>query len=97
MFAIALVMPLFPVLVGALYWRRATAAGAVVATVAGVITVLLTYFLWKTGDTWYGAYGMLVSTVLLILVSYLTPKTDSEVLDKFYGTLDRADAKYYAN
>lgn len=34
MFAIALVMPIFPVLVGALYWRRATGPAAVIASLA---------------------------------------------------------------
>ena len=53
MFAIALVMPLFPVLVAALYWRRATATAAIVASVVGTVVVLLTYFSWGLGGTWY--------------------------------------------
>jgi len=97
MFAIAIVMPLFPVLVGALYWKRATAPAAVIATAAGVITVLLTYFSWGIGNTWYGAIGMIVSTVLLIIVSYLTPETNKEILDDFYGALKKAESKFYLN
>lgn len=98
MFAIAIVMPLFPVLVGALYWRRTTKEGAIAATVAGTIIVLMTYFVWGIGDgLWYGAIGMLVSAVLLILVSYLTPRTDEKTLDEFYEALGKAEQKYYRN
>ncbi|MGB4504102.1 MAG: sodium:solute symporter family protein [Syntrophaceticus sp.] len=96
MFAIAMVMPIFPILVCALYWRRATAPAAVTASIAGVITVLLTYQ-FGLGDTWYGAFGMLVSTVLMIVVSYLTKETDKQVLDEFYGALETAEAQYYVN
>ncbi len=97
MFAIALVMPLFPVLVGAIYWERATPAAAVVSVTAGVITVLLTYFVWEVGWMWYGTFGVLVSAVLLVVVSYITPETEREILDEFYGALKQAEQKYYKN
>ncbi len=95
MFAIAIVMPLFPVLVAALYWRRATATAAVVASVVGAITVLLTYFTWGIGWMWYGTFGMLASAVLVVVVSYITPQTDKKVLDEFYGALEQAENVYY--
>lgn len=94
MFAIALVMPIFPVLVAALYWRRATAPAAVIASIAGVIAVLLTYQ-YGYGDSWYGTPGMIISTILLIVISFLTKETDKQVLDEFYGALDRAEAVYF--
>ncbi len=97
MFAIAIVMPLFPVLVAALYWRRATATAAAIASLVGAITVLLTYFAWGVGWMWYGTFGMLVSAVLVVVVSYLTPPTDKRVLDEFYGALKEAENKYYEN
>ncbi|SDE05009.1 sodium:solute symporter family protein [Sporomusa acidovorans] len=96
MFAIALVMPIFPVLVAALYWRRATAPAAIVASVTGVIGVLLTYY-YGLGDSWYGVFGMLASAVLMVVVSYLTEETSQEVLDDFYGALAKAEAEYYEN
>jgi len=95
MFAIAIVMPAFPVLVAALYWRRATAPAAVIATVAGVATVLLTYQ-YGYGNNWYGAFGLAVSAVLMIVISLVTPKTDEKVLDEFYGALDEAEIEHYA-
>ncbi|MEN6414437.1 MAG: sodium:solute symporter family protein [Veillonellales bacterium] len=95
MFAIALVMPLFPVLVAALYWRRATTPAALISSVVGVIGVLLTYQ-YGMGDSWYGVFGMAASTVLMVVISYMTRKTDEKVLDEFYGALDKAEAKYFA-
>lgn len=97
MFAIAIVMPLFPVLVAALYWKRATTAGAIVASIVGPIVVLLSYFVWDIGGVWYGAPGMLVSTILLIVVSLMTKKTDKKVLDEFYGALKAGEEKFYVN
>ena len=94
MFAIALVMPIFPVLVAALYWRRATAPAALTASIVGVIGVLLTYQ-YGMGDSWYGVLGMVASAVLMVVVSYMTKETDKEVLDEFYGALAKAEAEYY--
>lgn len=94
MFAIALVMPIFPVLVAALYWRRATAPAALAASVAGVIGVILTYH-YGMGDSWYGVFGMLAAAVLMVVVSYITKETDQAVLDEFYGALAKAEAQYY--
>jgi len=97
MFAIAIVMPLFPILVAALYWRGATAHGAIVAALAGTITVLLSYFQWNIGWKWYGAVGMLVSAVLMIVISLVTKKTEEKVLDEFYGALKAGENKFYVN
>ena len=94
MFAIALVMPIFPVLVAALYWRRATAPAALTASIVGVIGVLLTYQ-YGMGDSWYGVLGMVASAVLMVVVSYMTKETDKAVLDEFYGALAKAEAEYY--
>ncbi|ATW25396.1 sodium:solute symporter family protein [Candidatus Formimonas warabiya] len=95
MFAIALVMPIFPVLVAALYWRRATKPAAIIASVAGTIGVLLTYE-YGYGDAWYGVFGMAISAILMIVVSLITKETDKEVLDEFYGALEKAESAYYA-
>jgi len=96
MFAIALVMPIFPVLVAALYWKRATAPAAIVASLAGVVAVILTYQ-YGYGDSWYGLFGMLLSTALLTIISYVTKPTDQQILDEFYGALDKAESEYYTN
>jgi Na+/proline symporter len=97
MFAIAIVMPMFPVLVAALYWKRATTPAAIVATVTGVAVVLATYFVYNIGDSWYGTFGMIVAAALMVVVSYLTPPPDKAVNDQFYHALDQAEEQYYAN
>ena len=59
MFSIAIVMPLFPVLVLGIYWKKATKQAAIVSSIVGTVLVLATYFVWNIGGTWYGAIGML--------------------------------------
>ena len=76
MFAIALVMPLFPILLCTIYWKRATKEAAVAAAVVGTVLVLCTYLVWGLGDTWYGVFGLLGSTVTILLGSLLTPQDD---------------------
>lgn len=94
MFAIAMVMPIFPVLVAALYWRRATTTAAIVASVAGIITVFLTYK-FGYGYNWYGTFGMVAAAVLMYVVSLVTKQTDEKVLDEFYGALKTAENIHY--
>ena len=95
MFAIAIVMPIFPVLVCALYWRRATKEAAIIASLAGTFTVIMTYQ-YGMGDSWYGVFGMIVAAVLMYVVSLVTKPTDQKTLDDFYGAMETAESKYYA-
>lgn len=92
MFAIAIVMPLFPILVFALYWKRATRQAAIVSALVGTALVLATYFVWDIGGIWYGAIGMLGAAVCMVVVSLLTR---SEAATDFYGALDGAAAEFY--
>lgn len=94
MFAIALVMPLFPILVFALYWKRATREAAVVSTVVGTVLVLMTYFVWDLGGSWYGAIGMLGSAASMVAISLVT-KPDGQGGAAFYGALERAERELF--
>ena len=94
MFAIAIVMPLFPILVLGIYWRRATKQAAVVSAILGTILVLVTYFVWDLGNTWYGAFGLLASTISMVVVSLCT-RQDPEDSREFYQALDRSEDTYY--
>ncbi len=96
MFAIAMVMPIFPILICAIYWKRSTSAGAVVASIAGIIGVILTYKL-GYGGNWYGLFGMIISTVLMVGVSLLTKPTDEKVMNEFYGALKKAEKIHYVD
>ena len=94
MFAIAIVMPVFPSRVCDVYWERATKEAAIVSAVVGAVLVLMAYFVWNIGGTWYGAIGMLGSTVTMIVVSLLTKPRPEDSKD-FYEALERTMDEFY--
>lgn len=94
MFSISIVMPLFPILVLGIYWKKATKQAAVVAAIVGTVLVLLTYFVWNIGSNWYGAIGFLGSTVAMVLVSLFTRQDVKDSAD-FYQALEDGEAFYY--
>lgn len=87
MFAIAIVMPLFPILVLGIYWKRATKQGAVAAVIVGTALVLMTYWVWHVGDTWYGAFGVLGSLITMVAVSLFTSQDEADSKE-FYEALE---------
>ncbi|MEA4891070.1 MAG: sodium:solute symporter family protein [Peptococcaceae bacterium] len=94
MFSIAIVMPLFPVLVFGIYWKRATKQAAIVSSIIGTVLVLMTYFVWNIGGTWYGAIGMLGSTISMVAVSLFT-KQDEVDSQEFYQLLEKGGRQFY--
>ena len=94
MFSIAIVTPLFSVLVFGLYWKKATKQAAIVASIMGTVLVLMTYFVWNVGDTWYGAFGLLGSTVTMFVVSLVTKQPESDAAP-FYATLESGMNRFY--
>lgn len=87
MFAIAIVMPLFPILVLGIYWKRATKQAAVAAALVGTGLVIMTYSVWHVGDTWYGAWGLLGALVTMIVVSLVTKQSEEDSRE-FYEALE---------
>lgn len=83
MFAIAIVTPLFAVLVIGLYWKRATKQAAIVASVVGTVLVLMTYFVWDIGGLWYGTFGLIGSTICMIVVSLITKQPEADSAEFF--------------
>ena len=55
----------------------------------------MTYFVWDIGGTWYGAIGMLGSTVTMIAVSLLTQPAPQDSA-AFYTALDSTIEDFYA-
>lgn len=94
MFSNAIVMPLFPVLVIGIYWKKATKQAAIVSSVLGTVVVLMTYFVWDLGGTWYGAFGLLASTVAMILVSLVTHQDEADSKE-FYEALEQGEKDFY--
>ena len=94
MFAIAIVMPLFPVLVLGIYWKKATKQAAVISSIVGAVVVLMTYFWWNLGGTWYGAFGLIASTVLMIVISLVTHQ-DPKDSEEFYELLDKGEKMFF--
>ncbi|MDO4554184.1 MAG: sodium:solute symporter family protein [Lachnospiraceae bacterium] len=94
MFSIAIVMPLFSILVLGIYWKKATKQAAIVSAIVGTVLVLMTYFVWNIGNTWYGAIGLLGSTITMVVVSLAT-KQDPEDSKEFFELLNKGHEKYY--
>lgn len=94
MFAIAIVMPLFPILVLGIYWKKATKQAAVAASIVGTALVLMTYFVWNIGGNWYGAFGFAGSLITMVVVSLFTHQ-DASDSEEFFEALEAGSKKYY--
>lgn len=75
----------FAIVLFGLNWKRASTAGALTAMIGGVITVLLWLFVL---DKPFGVNevipGVIVSSILLVVVSYFTKPVPKENLDLFF-------------
>lgn len=71
---------LAPAVLGALYWKRSTAAGAVASMLGGLAVLVLTSFVWLNPfgiGVLPGMWGLLTGTVLFVAVSLATkPRND---------------------
>jgi SSS family solute:Na+ symporter len=75
---------LFPTTIAALYWRRATAKAAISSIIVGEAMVILYYFkLLPTFGFLPVIPVMVVSTLVLIIVSYFTPISADHVEEYF--------------
>lgn len=92
MFAIALVMPLFPILLCTLYWKRVTKQAAIAAALVGTVLVLCTYLVWGVGDTWYGTFGLLGAVATLLVVTPLT-REDPQTGTYFFSLLRQMEER----
>jgi SSS family solute:Na+ symporter len=83
---------LFPIAIGALYWKRSNKHGAIAAVLT--VAVLWLVFLPQAieGEFLIGGEGgvmpvtllVVLSTTVMIVVTLLTPAPDREVTDKFF-------------
>ena len=62
-----------PAIVGAFFWKRATAAGALTSMVLGAILVLTLQLTgYKPLGWWPGVWGFIVCIVLYVFISLMT-------------------------
>ena len=86
---------ILPVLLGALYWERASSEGALAGLAAGIaVTAALTFELVSLPDAFPGFvpgfYGLVVNAVLFVGVSLATDPVPAENREKIQGYLDYA-------
>jgi SSS family solute:Na+ symporter len=80
-----------PAIIGTFFWRRATAAGALVSmVVAGVVTSALYITGYYPLGWWPSVWGAILSTVLFVVVSLATrpPEGAGEFIDTLETELD---------
>lgn len=77
----------FPSLVAAFYWKRANAAGNLASMIVGLVITMIWFGIPELRP--FGLHpilpGIAVSTLVLIAVSLVTPKSKQEVLDVFFN------------
>lgn len=95
MFAIAIVMPLFPILMYGMYWKRATKKAAVISSIVGTVLVLMTYFVWNIGGAWYGALGFAATAILMPVISLIDKPDDPAESAAFFEALESGTKKFY--
>lgn len=93
MFSIGMTMPLFPIMVIGMYWKKATTTAAWISVVTGMLGIWWTYMVWGQGGTYYGAVAMLISTVTMVVVSLLTYKKESN--EKFFTDMQAGINEIY--
>jgi SSS family solute:Na+ symporter len=76
-----------PTIFGAFFWKRATAAGAIISCIVGAVVVLLFQVTgWRPLGWWPGTWGFIVCVILFVGVSLAT-KPPKKKADEFIGYL----------
>nr|MBS0037710.1 sodium:solute symporter family protein [Saprospiraceae bacterium] len=79
------VAQIFPIVFAMFYWKRATKWGAISGLAGGILvnTFFLLFPEYKIFDLHEGIYGLAINVILLISVSYLTPRDSGATVNKF--------------
>ncbi|MBW2480461.1 MAG: sodium:solute symporter family protein [Deltaproteobacteria bacterium] len=83
-----------PAIIGAFFWKRATAAGALGSMIGGAATVLLLQLTgYKPLGMWPGVWGLAVCLILYVAISLLTVAPIRKAED-FIGYINQNLSKY---
>ena len=83
-----------PAIIGAFFWRRASAAGALSSMLVGAVLVLVLQFTGtKPLGLWPGVWGLLICVLLYVVVSLFT-RAPVEKANAFIGYLSEELPKY---
>jgi SSS family solute:Na+ symporter len=83
-----------PAIVGAFFWRRATAAGAIGSMVVGAVLVLILQLTgYKPLGMWPGVWGLVVCLILFIGISRVTSAPQQKA-EEFIGYLEKNLPRY---
>jgi SSS family solute:Na+ symporter len=77
------------VLIGALYWRRATKEGAIISMIASeafLVLLWLKVIQMPIAGIHNGVWAMILGVILFVVVSLVTKPVDEKTLDKFFST-----------
>ena len=86
-----------PAIFGTFFWKRGTAAGVLASVgVTGVIVIFLEAFQWKPLGLASGVWGIILSTIIFIGVSFVT-KAPEEKAEEFLTTVKVALQKERKN
>ena len=85
----------FPLLLGALYWKRASTNGAIVGLVVGVVTTSVLKFGVITLPAAFpgfieGFYGLMLNVVLFVGISLASEPVSDESIENIQGYIDYA-------
>lgn len=74
-----------PALVGAMFWRRATAAGAIIGTIGGIFGVVVSLFIYNPIPTMNPVLWGIIFNVPLFIIFSLATKPDEQRTAETYG------------
>lgn len=78
----------FPLVIGAIFWKRASREGGITGLIGAFVSVILTTIVWPDALGIYSAvWGAGAGFIGLIAGSLLSPPPPQEVVDKFHGFL----------
>lgn len=79
------VAQIFPLVFCMFYWKRANRLGALSGLMGGIAVTLLFLFYpdWRPFPVHEGIYGLIANVILLVSVSLLTPKENSERIKRY--------------